>query len=217
MEFWLTRKNGAEKLWFPIPATEFNVDGTRQITKEYINGAGEIAIAGRKQLSTISFSSWLPAQPKHRYAQYPNYKKPYEIVAMLEKWKNDTVPVRFFITKTGINFACLIEAFRYYEKAGSRDVEFELSLVEYRYLIPSKVTVNPKVAKKTQQPAKKTIAKQPKKTNSKQRTYVFKKGETIYSIARKVYGDPKKYLAICKLNKITNPDKIKVGTVLNLP
>ncbi|MCY7486047.1 LysM peptidoglycan-binding domain-containing protein [Paenibacillus alvei] len=216
MEFWLTRKNGAEKLWFPIPATEFSVDGTRQITKEYINGAGEIALAGRKQLSTISFSSWLPAQPKHRYAQYPNYKKPYEIVALLEKWKNDMVPVRFFITKTGINFGCLIEAFRYYERAGSRDVEFELSLVEYRYLTPSKITVNPKIANtKAKQAAKRIPDKLQKKTKFK--TYVFKKGETIYSIARKVYGDPKKFVAICKLNKITNPDKIKVGTVLKLP
>lgn len=214
MEFWITRKNGAEKLWFPIPASEFRIDGTRQITKEYINGFGEVALAGKKQLTTISFSSWLPAQPKHRYAQYPNYKKPYEIVAMLEKWKNDTVPVRFFITKTGINFACYIEAFSYYEKAGSRDVEFEMSLSEYR--IPTRKQQQTKATAKGKS-APVQLNKMKSKVAFKRKTHTVKKGETIYAIARKHYGDPKMFLGICKANKITNPDKIKVGAVLRLP
>ncbi|MFW5436254.1 LysM peptidoglycan-binding domain-containing protein [Paenibacillus apiarius] len=198
MEFWLTRKNGAEKLWFPIPAREFRVDGTRHITKEYVNGAGEIALAGRKQLTTISFSSWIPAAPKNRFAQYPNYPKAYEFVAKLEKWKNDIVPCRFFITKTGVNFACHIEAFSYYERPGSRDVEFEMSLCEYRYL---------NEATKTVQKQGRVIPK----------TYVFKNGDTIYLVARRIYGDPKKFAAICRANGIKNPDKIKPGTVLRLP
>ncbi|EJW14859.1 LysM peptidoglycan-binding domain-containing protein [Paenibacillus alvei] len=197
MEFWLTRKNGVEKLWFPIPAREFRIDGTRHITKEYVNGSGEIALAGKKQLTTISFSSWIPAAPRNRYAQYPNYPLAYEFIDELERWKNDTVTCRFFITNTSVNFACLIESFSYYERPGSRDVEFELSLCEYRYLSQEKAA-----------------AKQGRPLPA---TYTFKSTDTIYKVARTYYGDAQKFLTICKANGIKNPDKIKTGTVLRLP
>lgn len=47
--------------------------------------------------------------------------------------------------------------------------------------------------------------------------YEVKKGDELYKIAEKVYGDGKKYVEIAKENGIVNPDRIEVGAKLKLP
>ncbi len=49
------------------------------------------------------------------------------------------------------------------------------------------------------------------------RTYTVEKGDTLTSIARKVYGNPAKFKDIAAANGITDPNKIKAGQVLTLP
>lgn len=51
----------------------------------------------------------------------------------------------------------------------------------------------------------------------KNRFYVVKKGDTLMKIARKMYGNPKKWRKIAKANKITNPRRLKVGRKLKIP
>jgi cell division protein FtsL len=46
------------------------------------------------------------------------------------------------------------------------------------------------------------------------RTYVVSEGETLYSIARKVYGNGFKYVDLAKDNNISNPDNIFEGQKL---
>lgn len=48
-------------------------------------------------------------------------------------------------------------------------------------------------------------------------TYTVQKGDTLYSIARKVYNDPKKVDAILKANPGIDANKIKVGQKIHLP
>lgn len=48
-------------------------------------------------------------------------------------------------------------------------------------------------------------------------TYVVQKGDTLWKIAQKVYGDGKKVKEISAANNITDPNKIKVGQKLILP
>ena len=51
------------------------------------------------------------------------------------------------------------------------------------------------------------------------RTYVVQKGDTLYGIARKMYGDEKKWRAIWQANqaRIKDPSKLNIGTRLVLP
>ena len=50
-------------------------------------------------------------------------------------------------------------------------------------------------------------------------TYTVKKGDTLWSIARKYYGDGKKWRKIFEANLkvIKNPNQIKAGMVLVVP
>ncbi len=47
--------------------------------------------------------------------------------------------------------------------------------------------------------------------------YKVKKGDTLYSISRKFYGDPEKYDIIAKENNITDPNKIQEDQILVIP
>ncbi len=49
------------------------------------------------------------------------------------------------------------------------------------------------------------------------KTYTVQKGDTLTSIARKVYGNPARFKDIAAANGISDPNKIKAGQVLTLP
>jgi len=49
------------------------------------------------------------------------------------------------------------------------------------------------------------------------RIYTVKRGDTLYSIARREYGDAKRWVDIAKANGITNEKKISIGTRLVIP
>ena len=66
-------------------------------------------------------------------------------------------------------------------------------------------------------PAEEPVMEQPKDTVLEQKTYVLKRGDFLAKISREIYGTTDSVNAIIRLNKITNPDSIEVGTVLLMP
>lgn len=63
-------------------------------------------------------------------------------------------------------------------------------------------------------PAGKASAPRPA---SSPKTYTVKSGDTLSAIAVKVYRSSSRWVDIAKLNKITDPRKLRVGQVLKLP
>ena len=50
------------------------------------------------------------------------------------------------------------------------------------------------------------------------KTHTVQKGETLWEIAGREYGDPTQYFRIKKANpQLKNPDKIKAGTKILIP
>lgn len=49
------------------------------------------------------------------------------------------------------------------------------------------------------------------------RTYTVKRGDTLGKIAEKFYNDPGKYILIAEANDIQDPNRIRVGQVLEIP
>ncbi|MDX1683354.1 MAG: LysM domain-containing protein, partial [Phycisphaeraceae bacterium] len=48
-------------------------------------------------------------------------------------------------------------------------------------------------------------------------TYKVKKGDTLWSIAQRHYGDGKRWREIASANNISDPGKLRVGQTLTLP
>lgn len=65
----------------------------------------------------------------------------------------------------------------------------------------------------------KVMKKEVVERQNEMRTIVVSEGDTLMSIAKKAYGDPRKYIRILQANPgiIKNPDRIFVGQVLRVP
>jgi len=50
-----------------------------------------------------------------------------------------------------------------------------------------------------------------------EKVYKVEKGDTLWHICERRYGDPRKYVDIAKINKIDNPNHIEVDWQLSLP
>ncbi len=62
-----------------------------------------------------------------------------------------------------------------------------------------------------------TPAPAPAAAAPKPTTYKVAAGDTLSAVAQRLLGDSKRYAEIAKLNNISDPNKISVGQVLNLP
>ncbi|WP_206155532.1 LysM peptidoglycan-binding domain-containing protein [Caldanaerobacter subterraneus] len=205
MEFWLTFNNGQEKLRLPVPPSEFEISQGNINTVVNINDIGEINLIGKGKLATITISSFFPAQ-EYDFCDYTGFPKPYECVAMIEKWRNSGRPIRFIITETLINLACAIENFSYGEKDGSGDVYFTLELKEYRFVNVQQAALEQKgySMPATKREITKTIPN----------TYIVKKNDTLWMIAKKLTGKGENWTIIAKKNNIKDPKKIYPGMKL---
>lgn len=146
-----------------------------------------------------------------------------------EFWRDKKVPFRFIAGRTdagtkdtmeddSINSLCLIEELSIVEKAGEEgDKYVSFKLIEYREYGKKSVVVktDKKAAKKSAK--KKTTA--PKVSAKSSGTYVVKSGDSLWSIAKKLYGDGSKNNIIYNANKskIKNPNMITDGQKLKIP
>lgn len=209
MEFWLISPDGKEKLRLPVHPPEFKVESGQNISIVEVNNFGEYSKKGIETLDRITISSFFPSK-YYSFCQYKNFHTPYYFARTIDKWKQNEKPMQLLITETNINKRFFIENFTYGERAGSRDVDFELTLVEYRAIAVYK---KKKKTSKTNSKAK----SRPTKEKSKPKTYKVKPGDTLSEIARKYYGDASKWTLIKTKNKIKDERKLKIGQVLVLP
>lgn len=193
MEFWLSFNNKAEVLRLPVVPPSFEISKGNNINVVNITEFGEIAVIGIGKLATIEISSFFPIRD-YPFCQYSDFPKPYECVNLIERWKDSKRPIRLIITDTNINMACCIEDFKYSQKDGSGDVYFSLSLKEYRF-----VTVT-NSALSTQQTNISSPVQRPVEDKVTPNNYVVKEGDSLWVIAKKVYGDGSKYTLILQAN-----------------
>lgn len=214
MEFWLIC--GQEKLRLPVPPPSFQLStGNSNTTVSTLN-IGEVNLKGKSSLSTISIASFFPAADA-TYCQYHNFPAPYNCVELIEKWKRNNSTIRLIITKSNINMNATIEKFDYGVADRTQDVTFQLELKEYKFLDGSNTNnyYNP-ISTKYSAASKSSYKRPSGKPIKKPTAYIIKSGDTLSSIAKKIFGDSSKWKTIAAKNNIKNPNKIKVGQKLVL-
>lgn len=197
MEIWL--KQDKKALQIPILPASFaiNVAGGHQTVN--IQTKGEVSIIGKRGLETIDFTSFFPAQD-YPFASYAKDREPYDYVKTVRDWMEKAV--RLTITDTNINSEFLITNFSYGEPDGSGDVEYSISLQEYRkptYTKPKKELPPASLGNSSGL----VVGKEPTRPTSKpkQKTYTVKSGDCLWNIAKKYYGSGTKASKIYNANK----------------
>lgn len=120
---------------------------------------------------------------------------------------NRILPSGEEIFKTNIKVS--LEDYTIFEKAGEEgDFWVKLIFKEFREDYSKQITLNSN--------GKYTASiHRPKKQTSKK--YIVKPGDTLWQIAKRELNNELLYKEIAKLNNISQPRKLQIGTVLKLP
>lgn len=189
---------------------------------------GEINVLKKPGLTDISFTALLP-QTRYPFAVYKNgFRKADVFLDKLEQLKVSQKPFQFIVSRTypngkllfDTNIKVSLEDYKILEDTKNGfDVNVEVKLKQYRDYGTKTVNVTIKQDKPvaTVQNTRPADTSPAPKTQPK--TYTVKKGDTLWGIAKKYYGNGSLYTKIFNANKgvIKNPNLIYVGQVFTIP
>lgn len=184
-------KCGDDVFRLPVLPSVYNVEGTNIINVENIPGKGEVSIYGGKSLRTIELSSFFPSK-NYSFNAYKDVPKPYDCVAKIKKWFEGGYVIRLIITDTDINIPVFISSFTYGREDGTGDVVYTIGFQE-----SVKIEI---VENKPQQNDNKPRPEPEKKPEATKRIHTVKKGDSMWDIAQKYYGNGKVYKKINEAN-----------------
>lgn len=215
-----------DTLPLPIAPSKLQLKiGNTNKTYTLMNG-DEINVLKSPKLTEISFDLLLP-NVEYSFGFYKEGFKPaVYFLEKLEELKTNKKPFRFIVNRT------------FPGKKMIFDTNMEVSLEDYNIVEDSKngfdVTVSVKLKQYKHYGTKlcdiqfedtkpKATVEEPRPTSSNApsggKTYTVAKGDTLWKIAKKFYGNGSKYPVIQNANKdkIKNPNLIYVGQVLTIP
>lgn len=200
-----------DRIVLPVNPAEVEVSMPQLNQKQTLLNMGSVNLKGNRDLVTVKLSSFFPGRssPFFRYAE----TTPKLYKERLLNWKDGKQTVRLIITDMGLNLAMLIDEFDCTIREGSGDLSYSLTLSEYRELNVPAVSMTTKVRADTglkERPEDKAAAK----------TYTVVKGDNLWKIAKRLYGDGAQYTKIYNANKDViggNPDLIYPGQVFTIP
>ena len=213
------------KMLCPVAPSKLQLKIKNQNKTMTLINEGEINILKQPGLTEVSFDLLLP-NVKYPFAVYKSgFKKAKVFLDKIEKMKTSKKPFQFIVTRTFPNGKMLFDTNMkvsledYDIKEDSKqgfDVMVSIKLKQYRdYGTKTYNIINSKskVVSKTKRAAENS----PAPTSNK--TYTVKKGDCLWNIAKKFYGNGSKYMKIYNANKdkIKSPNLIYVGQVLTIP
>jgi len=185
---------------------------------------GEINMLKKAELTDIEFECMIP-QVKYPFAVYKSgFKKASYFLNYFEKLKTNRKPFQFIVSRTlpngkvlfSTNMKVSLESYTITEQATDGfDLTVKFKLKQYRDY--GTKTVKLATKKKKTATVKK---KRPADTAPKVKTYKVVKGDCLWNIAKRFYGNGAKYTVIYNANKKvigSNPNLIYAGQVLTIP
>lgn len=205
----LSFNNRAEVLELPWPLQEHSLSNPHNTYTFTTINTGEVLAIGKKKLKELTISSTFPSKP-YPFLLSKKFPEPNTCIQMIEKWRLSGKPIRVAIMDTDINLAMAIESFEYGHENndGSGDVVFTLNLREYSYLNVERSQRATRTRQLRPRPS------EPKKADT---SYIVKAGDTLWDIADRKYGNGFRWKEIAKINGVSNPRLLQIGTKLKLP
>ncbi len=205
----------------PVPPEKLELKvNNKNKTTDLLNG-GEINLVKQAGLTDIKFDLLIP-NVKYPFATYKHgFKRAYYYLRILERYKTEKKNFSFILYRTmpnGTNtyqtaLKVTLEDYTIKEEAKNGfDVVVTIQLKQYvSYGAKTAKIVNGKTMTKK-------LGRAMKETKLPT-THKVKKTDTIWSIAKKYYGDELKYLPIRRANSrlLKNPEDLKPGMKLTIP
>ncbi len=192
----------------PITPESFTIDHGNHIETVNLHTIGDYHLPSGRTLFTCKISGMLPRQ------QYPfvfagSSLNPYEYIYFFELTSDKKQVCRFAISDTPTIADVYIENFQYGEKDGTNDVYYTITLRRHMPVkaVQSTDSTSSEITNTRTTPLNIATPQQ----------YTIQRGDTLWSLCKKFYGDPLLYLKLAKANNIPNPDLIYDGNILIIP
>lgn len=195
------------ELLMPVTPPSFYVEEGRQIEEIDMSDIGQVHLPGLRQLFNQRVEFLLPSSERN-YTASGWTGEPYAVVDRLTEWSNSGDVLRFIVTDTPVNYPVLLGPVRHGQKDGTGDVYVTLELRRYRELAEESTEINQDTGNKGR------TAHQEKKEES---SYTVEKGDTLWGICRRTYGDGSLAWKLAEANGIKNANLIFPGQALKLP
>ena len=205
----LSYNNREEVIELPVPLQEWSLESSSNTYNFTTLVQGDIKAIGADKLKTLSIDSFFPRK-SYSFLLNRSFQEPETYINMIEKWRLSKRPIRVVIVGTNINYAFAIESFKISKSDPTDDVYFSLDLEEYKFL-NTPIAENPNTTNDSSGLKNRPHEKQ------KMEIYTFKNGDTLIDISSKMYGDPKYWEQIAKVNKIKDPYRIEIGSTIEIP
>lgn len=208
MERVIILKNTAteQALTMPVTPSSYPMAAGRTVERLDMAQTGQIALPGLRTLLADNLEVMLPAQ-LYPFCTADAVADPNYYLALLTRWSADGDICRYIVAGTDINIPVLLGEITYSEKDGTNDVYAKIPLYEYRYLSEVQIETTQNATRPTDGTQQSAAAG----------TYVVVKGDSLWAICRRIYGDGSLASKLATVNGIANPNLIYVGQVLKIP
>jgi LysM repeat protein len=215
------------KMLCPVAPSKLQLKIKGQNKSLTLINEGQVNILKKAGLTEISFDLLLP-NVKYPFATYKNeFVNAQYFLDELEKLQTSMKPFQFIVTRTfpngkmlfDTNMKVSLESYDIKEEAKQGfDVIVSVKLKQYREYGTKTCTISTE-SNKTTASVQNTRPTDNSPAPSTNKTYTVQKGDCLWNIAKKFYGNGSKYTVIYNANKdkIKNPNLIYPGQVLTIP
>lgn len=217
-----------DKCFLPVTPSKLTIKINNKNKTVTLVNEGEINISKKAGLTDIEFECEIP-QVKQPYAVYPSgFKGAGYYLDYFEQLKTSKKPFQFIVCRQSpnnkkffnTNIKVTLEDYKIVEDAKEGfDLKIKISLKQYRDY--GTKTVNVQIAaskpKATVEPQREAVSSP---APAAAQSYTVVKGDCLWNIAKKFYGNGSKYTVIYNANKGViggNPNLIYPGQVLTIP
>lgn len=217
-----------DKCLLPVTPSKLTIKINNKNDTLTLVNEGEINILKKAGLTDIEFECDIP-QVKHPYAVYPSgFKSASYFLNYFEQLKTDEKPFQFIVCRQAqsgkkffnTNMKVTLEDWKIVEDAKEGfDLKVKIKLKQWRDYGTKTVNITiagnkPKASVEPTRPTPTSPAP------TAPQTYTVKKGDCLWNIAKKFYGNGSKYVVIYNANKGViggNPNLIYPGQILTIP
>lgn len=208
----------------PVNPEKITIKGSADNSTTKMVNQGELNDIGFNKLKELTIDSFFPYNSGALYINTnESFEKPQFYINLFEEIKNNRSPFRLIITELNINMLVSIESFEITYQFGTDDVDYNLSLKEYREHKVKKLTIISSTS------TAQTVTQATSTSNNNRSTeivipttYTIISGDTLWSISKRLLGDGSRWNEIYTYNNNKsiiggNPNLIKPGQVITIP
>lgn len=216
MDFYLTEKLTGGSIALSMLPEQISHKSSASFERYNIINTGPVEVHNGNELQIFSWNGHLPGKSVKNmsFVKQWHWQPPEQVERIIRGWEENGSILNFMVTETNINHDVKIRDFDITLK-GANFWDYSIELAEHKEL---KIYTVAEMAKRKS--GKNRTMSNAAYSRERQVTYIVRKGDTLWNLARRYLGNGALYTRIHSLNRDVigaDPSILKPGTVITLP